>query len=223
MYLELMNAGRALIAGSLNSSNKPRIASFDVGSQAGFIPDKNGLGVLPSIIYTGTIASIRKTIISNDELILTVAMPNEIVIPKFGNIMLRTNSGVPFLWFVLKDQFGKLSIDNEKHYAGDMHFQSMVLKIPQIVNRLDLSQNPNFYANPEYYDDFEDLPEPILCPTTEAVIKNADYKYNYDLPIHAFRVKGQWWGTPNMQSLDDNDIGSMDGGTVGDGYGDVNG
>lgn len=214
-----MNAGRSYLVEHATDPVKPKVNAFSVGTASGFTPDPNGTGVTPSSIYEGAQNFIYKTIVNPNELILSAVFPNSLELSSIGNIMLKLNDTIPFIWFSLAKPFAKKSIDNVKHFGGDLQFQSMVLKIPAIVSRLNLLDNPDFYATARRFDNTVNMPRPVDAGASEFITDSDNAMYNLNRPVYGTRIKNAWWGVPGLKSFDDPNYDVLDGGEVGTGYG----
>jgi hypothetical protein len=218
MLVKLMPQGRqALINALITPDYKCKMKNFQIGSAFGFTPDLSSLDVIDKV-YDGTTAQIYKTLVTEHEIIFTVYLPYYLDFT-VGNIMIKLDGDVPFLWMIMDQEFKKGAINNEKHFAGDTYYQSMIIRFPYLVDRMDLSNISDFYASARPVSDLFQVPE---VTTTEEdqlmLLQGSHFPVNNGRMVYATEVQGLWWGVPNMMDINDGDIGTIRGGRVGDGY-----
>lgn len=218
MLVKLMPPGRqALINGLSSPSYRAKIKSYQVGSAFGFTPDPTSLEVT-DYVYEGRIEEIYKTIVTEHEIIFTIYLPYYLDFT-VGNIMIKLDGDIPFLWMINSQEFQKGAINNEKHFAGDTYYQSMILRFPFVLARMDLSNIEDFYATARPVSNLFNIHEPTTVEDDQFVLMSGEhFPVNNGRMVYGTEVQGLQWGVPDMMNLNDSDIGTIRGGRVGDRY-----
>jgi hypothetical protein len=222
MLVVTMNPGREMLVNAASGGPLAVLSTYEIGSSFGFTPNLDALNVIPTPpVYTGTNETIYKTIVTVHEIIFTVRLHHLLEFP-VGNIMLKLTGGIPFMWMVFDKQFYKDQLDEAKHYAGDIYFQSFVLKYPHIINKVDLSNLPDFYAQAPNVDQYYHMIHPVESIADQIVVNYGFYfTFNKGRMTYSTRVKEKWWGVPWMKyylAAEDPNFYKIDGGLVGDSY-----
>ena len=217
MNIFLMSAGREVLKNSLSNNTIGVVSSFEIGTDVGFIPDLINSTSASSLVYTGDTTQIYKTIVTNNELILTIFIPYNIAMP-IGNIMIKLSDSIPLFWMISNKVFNKQNLNAVEHYAGDIYFIPFVIRYPSITRRLDLTNLPDFYAKAPISTNILNMNDVWDNNCDQQQIDNSDYTFNKGRPIYSTKVNNKWWGTPFAIDLDDSRKFVIDGGDVGDNY-----
>lgn len=219
MNIIMMTTGKSALGNVLTGGAAPVISTFDIGSSYNFILDPDANTVLPDPpVFSGTYQNIYKTVVTNDEIILSVIMLHTYTFP-VGNIMLRLSNGQPFMWMDLGQAYYKVSTNEVEHYAGDLYIAPFVIKYPGISLLLNISNLPDFYAQGPAIQDITYLIDPYEVLPDQQLINNSTYTFNMGRPVYTTSTAdGLWWGCPFAMALDDVRCWRIDGGHTGDKY-----
>lgn len=211
----LLNQGyTALTAQAGNPSNLLSFNSFTVGDAVSFDLDTNKIVPYGNIVFSGTVANMRYSRISDEHTTLILFIEHDTPEIAIGNIMLYLTTGEAFSISFRDWPFEKLTTNSVA--SGMKWVLRISMNIPNLSSRFSftnlIEQSSEWYQ----YTDEGHLNYPQFEQHDQAHIARHS-RTNTLVPL--LNVGNVWYGNPLAMRMDDPKFGvRLNGGVVGDYY-----
>ena len=211
----LLTSGLNALQSAINTTTPVRLGSFKLGSSYNYTLSASSTNISGTQVTSGSAAYLRYFKVTDDEYHYIIRLDHDYEDAlTWGNAMLFLDDATPFMAGVNVNPVYKTKTSGAER--GHIHEIYFPLHVPSLSSSLSTSNLNELVTNFVEVNSFTDI-DVVAYRETQVIAEDTGVN-NTTYCFKDNRTRS-WWGSPLNQKLDDPNYGSIDGGLVGQGWG----